>query len=193
LSEGIDMKVGHDIPDPLLARSVVGLNLAPGTLGGQLGSGTTLLVFLRHFGCMFCRETLADLREVSENDSRFPDVLVFFQGTPTEGRALLRGYWPRLRAIADVGAEFYSGFGVERGGLYKMFGPAVWAAKSRAELKGHRNGERSGDIWRMPGVIMVRGTRVVWSHEYRHAGDRPDYQHICEVAAEAGALTSAAS
>ena len=49
-----------DIPETLLTRTVVGVNLSPGRLADQLGSGMTLLVFLRHFGCMFCRETLAD-------------------------------------------------------------------------------------------------------------------------------------
>jgi hypothetical protein len=190
--DAVDIKVGGDIPERLLEHPVVGLNLAPGTLRRQLGSDTTLLVFLRHFGCMFCRETLSDMREIAEKDSRFPDPLFFFQGTPTEGRALLRRYWPGLRAVADPRAELYDGFGVERGGLYKMFGPAVWAAKSRAESKGHRNGERSGDVWRMPGVLMVRGSRILWSHEYRHAADHPDYQLICEVAAEAGEMDPAA-
>jgi len=37
--------------DPaLLTRSVTGRNLAGATLGGALGSGVTLLVFLRHLG-----------------------------------------------------------------------------------------------------------------------------------------------
>ena len=37
--------------DPaLLDLPVSGVNLTPGTLRDQLGSGRTLLVFLRHFG-----------------------------------------------------------------------------------------------------------------------------------------------
>jgi hypothetical protein len=179
------MRAGDDIPEQLLEHSVTGLNLAPGSLQDQLGSDLNLIVFLRHFGCMFCRETLADMREIAEKDPSFPNPLFFFQGSPTEGRALLRGYWPQLRAISDPRAEFYEGFGVERGGLFKMFGPSVWTAKSRAEAKGHRNGERSGDIWRMPGVFLARGSRILWSHEYRHAADHPDYQLIRDIAAKA--------
>ncbi len=43
------------IPNEVLARPVVGLNLfatgqAPPTLREQLGSGPALLAFLRHFG-----------------------------------------------------------------------------------------------------------------------------------------------
>lgn len=187
------MKAGSEIPKSLLDHPVVGLNLAPGTLRGQLGSDLNLLVFLRHFGCMFCRETLSDMREIAERDPRFPSPLFFFQGSPSEGRAFLRRYWPALRAVADPRAEFYEGFGVERGGLLKMLGPAVWAAKSRAESKGHRNGERSGDIWRMPGVFLARGRQIVWAHEFRHAEDHPNYQQICEISADAGSPDSGAA
>ncbi|MGH0036611.1 MAG: SelL-related redox protein [Myxococcota bacterium] len=179
------MKPGERIADDLLARPVNGLNLVPGTLGDQLGQELSLLVFLRHFGCIFCRETLADMRAVAESDARFPRPLFFFQGSATEGRAFLRRYWPSLRAVADPEAEIYEAFGIARGHVVQMLRPAVWSARSRAEAKGHRNGERSGDIWRMPGVYLARGPEIVWAHEYRHVADHPDYGVICELAAEA--------
>lgn len=177
------MKAGDRLPERLLDRPVRGVNLAPGTLRSQLGDGVNLLVFLRHFGCIFCRETLTDMRAIAESDPRFPRPLFFFQGSVTEGRAFLRRYWPQLRAVADPSAEFYDGFGIERAGLMKALGPAVWSGQSRAKAKGHENGKRSGDIWRMPGAFLTRGSEVLWAHEYRHAADHPDYQVICDVAA----------
>ncbi|MEZ4215499.1 MAG: SelL-related redox protein [Myxococcota bacterium] len=176
------MKVGERIPDAVLDRAVVGLHVAPGTLRDQLGDAPTLLVFLRHFGCMFCRETLADLRGASQADARFPRVLLFFQGTLTEGRALLRRYWPDVPAIADPALELYDAFGVERGSWAQMLGPPVWPASVRARAKGHRNAERSGDIWRMPGMFLCRGSEVAWTHAYRSAGDAPDYAAIAAIA-----------
>jgi hypothetical protein len=179
------LKAGDRIPLELLERPVRGVNLAPGKLRDQLGPDATLMVFLRHFGCVFCREVLSDLRSMVEGSPGFPRLLVLFQGNRTEGRAVLRKYWPELRAIADPTMEFYDGFGIQRGGVMQMFGPGVWAAKSRAAAKGHRNGERSGDIWRMPGALLTREDQILWAHEYRHAGDRPDYQLICDLAESA--------
>jgi len=176
------MQAGDRVPKLLLDQVVAGINLVPGTLRDQLGSEPTLLVFLRHLGCIFCRETIADLREMCERDPGFPRPLLLFQGSPIEGRALLRRYWPQARAIADPDREFYEGFGVGRGGLLEMFRPAVWIAKSRAESKGHRNGPRSGDIWRMPGAFLTRDDEILWAHEYRHAADHPDYARIAEIA-----------
>ncbi len=168
------------IPDEVLDTPVRGVNLAPGTLRDQL-DGDVLLVFLRHFGCIFCRETVADLRAQAEA-ADFPPVLFFFQGAPIEGKAFLRRYWPRARAVSDPDAVFYRAFGIDRGGLIQMFRPAVWSAQSRARAKGHENGERSGDIWMMPGVFLVRDGRIVWTHEYRHAGDHPDFARVPERA-----------
>ena len=86
------------------------------------------------------------------------------------------------RAVADPERRIYAAFGVDRGNVLQMFGPAVWKAKRRAEAKGHGNGERVGDIWMMPGTFLVRGDRVIWAHRHRHAADHPDFARIPELA-----------
>ena len=166
------------IPEELLDRFVKGVNLVPGSLGDQLGDEPTLLVFLRFFGCTFCRETISDLRAASEDVPDYPRVLFFFQGTSREGRAFLRHYWPEARAVSDPELEFYDAFGVTRGSFLQMLGPRVLLASRRASAKGHQNGERSGDIWRLPGLFVVAGDRILWRHEFRHAADHPDFAAI---------------
>lgn len=174
------------IPDAALDLRVTGVHLVPGTLRDQLAGGPRLLVFLRHFGCMFCRETVADLRAAAQSVAGFPPVLFFFQGSPTEGRAFLRRYWPEASAVADPERRFYAALGVERGSLLQMFGPAVWTAKRRANEKGHANGAPSGDIWMMPGAFLVDGARVLWAHQYRHAADHPDFARLPALLRGAG-------
>lgn len=173
------------IPENLLERVVAGANLVPGQLRDQL-VGRTLLVFLRHFGCVFCRETLADLREVAEADESFPDVIFFTQGSPRESRVFLRRYWPGARAISDPDQVFYDGFGVGRVSRFILLSPQMHAAKRRANAKGHEGGPASGDIWRMPAAFVVEGDRILWGYEPKHPGDHPDFESI-------PALMSAAS
>ncbi|MBW2241490.1 MAG: hypothetical protein JRH01_05845 [Deltaproteobacteria bacterium] len=165
------------IPENLLDRVVTGTNLVPGSLRDQL-VGRTLLVFLRHFGCVFCRETLGDLREASEADESFPDVIFFSQASPMESRVFLRRYWPGARAVSDPDEFFYDGFGIERASKLTIFSPQVFAAKRRAAAKGHQGGERSGDIWRMPAAFVVEGDQILWAYEPKHPGDHPDFQAI---------------
>jgi hypothetical protein len=169
------------IPEAVLDRFVSGVNLMPGSLRDQLGAEPSLLVFLRHFGCIFCRETIAELRAAAGAPG-YPRVIFFFQGTPTEGRAFLRRYWPEARAVADAELFFYEAFGVDRGSLLQLFGPGVLAAGLRARRKGFENGERSGDIFRMPGAFLVKDGCVLWQHRYRHAGDHPDFAKLPALA-----------
>lgn len=167
-----------EIPDAALDALVSGVGLVPGTLRDQLEGDVSLLVFLRHFGCIFCRETISDLRAAAEADPDYPNVLFFFQGGATQGRAFLRRYWPTARAVADPDLEFYEWFGVRRGSLVETLGPSVLKARGRAAAKGHENGPRSGDIWRMPGVFAVRAKRILWAHHPRHAADHPEFAKI---------------
>lgn len=175
------MSAGAAIPDGVLDFVVTGMNLSPGRLRDQLDDEPTLFVFLRHFGCIFCREAIADIRAATEGDPEFPRTLFFFQGTPMEGRAFLRRYWPSVRAVADPTGELYGAFGIERGGLIRNLGPAVWRARKRAIGKGHTNGPRSGDIWRMPGVMLTRGHTIHWAHDVKHAADHPDLAEVSSI------------
>lgn len=170
------------IPEEVLAIPVAGANLVAGPLRSQLASGDTLLVFLRHFGCMFCRETVSELRACSEADPAYPRVLFFFMGSPREGRGFMQRYWPTARAVSDPEKRFYAAFGIERGSLMQMFGPAVWRARRRAEASGHENGERVGDIWMLPGVFLVRDDLILWAHAPRHAGDHPEFRRVRDLA-----------
>jgi hypothetical protein len=171
------------IPDELLTRYVNGVNLMPGTLLDQLGTAPTLLVFLRHFGCPFCKETIAGLRDATQRNPSFPPVLFFYQGSPTEGRAFLRRYWPEARAVADPEAVFYEGLGIGRGGLLQLFHPGVVPALFRARAAGHSGGEGAGgDPRRMPGLFVARGGEIVWSHRARHQGDHPEFGRIPRLA-----------
>ncbi len=165
------------IPKELLAREAEGVNLAGKTLADQLTGEVNLLVFLRHFGCVFCREMVADLRDIAAQDPAYPNVVFFFQGTVEQGRAFFAGHWKEARAISDTPLTFYKGLGIQRGGLREMFGPEVWACGWRAASKGHFIGLPVGDPFVMPGAFLVSASGdILWSHDFKHAGDHPDWR-----------------
>jgi hypothetical protein len=166
----------------LLAQPVEGVNLRGRTLREELDS-PTLIVFLRHFGCIFCREQIADLRDVTANDPAYPAVLFVYQGSVEQGRAFFGKLWAEARAIADMPKTFYDGFGVARGGLREMFGADVWACGVKSFVqKGHFIGKKVGDPWTMPTSFLVDGARVLWRYEGEHAGDHPDFARIPQLA-----------
>lgn len=186
------------LPDDLLDRPVSGCNLRPGALRDQIDAHRpTLLVFLRHLGCVFCREMVRDLRRAATADPAYPPLLLVFQGTPADGAPFFEQYWPDARAVADHDRTLYDAFGLRQGSAGQIFSPRVWLCGLRAVSKGNvqRLAKPIGDPWMMPGCFVVSGGRVVWRHAFRHAGDHPDFRMIPAViagtAADASAVTDA--
>jgi hypothetical protein len=156
---------------PALDLPVDGRNLRPGTLGDQLHAAPVLLVFLRHFGCLFCREVVRDVRREHERPG-FPRVLFVHQGDAAGGDDFFGRYWPDAPAVADPAAALYRAFDVERGNVAQMFGPRSTACAVRALAKGNGVGRKVGDGWTLPTMLLFDGDgRVVWEHRGRHAGD----------------------
>jgi hypothetical protein len=164
---------------PALSWPVQGRNLEPGTLGDQLDpDGPTLMAFLRHAGCCFCRELIGDLRRAAARRPGFPRVILVHQGTVADGDELIARLWPTARAVADPEGRLYLAFGVPRGGGLEMFGPRSCLAAVRAVAKGNGVGRKVGDAWTLPTLVALEGGRVVWEHRGTHAGDHPDLGRV---------------
>jgi hypothetical protein len=166
------------IPAELMNRPAEGVNLRPGTLGDNLGERPTLLVLLRHFGCIFCRETVNDLRAATEADPAYPPVLFVYQESPELGQPFFDEFWPAARAVSDPERALYRALGVERMGLKEMFHPGVIACGLRAASKGNAQTKATADPMQMPGVFLVQGERILWQHDYAHGGDSPDWENL---------------
>lgn len=129
---------------------------------------------------MFCRETVRRLRQLRENDADYPRVVLVHQGSPAEGERFFARHWPRAPAVADPEHRLFDGFSIARGGLKEVLSPGAFASGVRAALRGNGVGKPVGDVWRMPGAFLLHRGRVLWSHEFTHVGDQPDYARIPE-------------
>ena len=87
----------------------------------------SLFVFLRHFGCTFCREAVSDLVRMRPAIEERARLVVVHMGSPSEGTTFLteRGL-PGVDHVSDPKARLYEAFGLERGTASQLFGPAVW-------------------------------------------------------------------
>ena len=121
-----------------------------------------------------------DLHKLVNQHPHYPPVLIFYQGTQDEGEAFFRKVWPGARAVPDIEKTFYNAFDIQRGGLKEMFGPEVWVCGVRATAKGHTIGQKTGDPWVMPGLFLVKGEQILWQHDFKHAGDHPNFLKIVE-------------
>lgn len=108
----------------------------------------------------------------------YPQILFVYQGDIDQGEAFFKKLWPEARAVSDSDKRFYTAFGLERGGMREMFGAGVWSCGVRAATKGHSIGAPVGDPWMMPGLFLFDEDRPIWSHDFAHAGDHPDWSTL---------------
>lgn len=148
-----------------------------------------LVVFLRHLGCTFCREALADLAERRSSIEAEGTGIVLVHMAPDEmAEAFLKGYGLEgLPRVSDPEKVLYASFGLRRGSPLQLFGPKVWWRGFVATLGGHKVGKLVGDGFQMPGVFLVRDGKVDRAFRHETAGDRPDYLDLgtCPVGAPA--------
>ncbi len=137
-----------------------------------------LLVFLRHTGCTFCREALADLAQRrQELESAGARLVLVHMSREEEGRRFLARYGlENVETISDPERAIYRAFGLPRGSFGDLFGPRVWVRGFQAGiLAGHGVGALAGDGFQMPGVFLLFHGEIIRSYRHQSASDRPDY------------------
>jgi len=135
------------------------------------------LVFLRHFGCTFCREAVADLAEKRHTIEGKGVPLAFVHlGTEEKAQWFFKPY-----GLLDVPR-----FSDPEGPLYQAFGLLRWEWRqylnSESILRmllawthGHFTGIPVGDIHRMPGAFLMDHGEIQKAFRHKLVSDRPDY------------------
>ena len=178
---------GNQFAEPGLEKALAEARTQKGTdLVALSQEKEVMLVFLRHFGCTFCREALGDLRrDRSKLEAAGKEiVLVHMVDEETAGRHIAKYGLEDLHRISDPEKRLYDAFALGRASFRQAFGLRNWVEGFRAGiLKGHFLGKQTGDGWQMPGVFVLRKGEVVRGFTHRIAADRPDYCRLGECGA----------
>lgn len=141
-----------------------------------------LVVFLRHSGCTFCREALSDLAEQRKQiEEQGVSIALVHMGHEEPTELLDRYKLSDLHCFRDPVCALYDSFGLKMGGFTQLFGLRVWWRGLNAGLAGHGIGALNGNGFRMPGVFLVRGGKILRAYRHRSASDRPNYGEIAVV------------
>jgi peroxiredoxin len=137
-----------------------------------------LLVFLRHFGCTFCRQAVADLGEISKDIDKKGMQLAFVHLSDDEAKAqkfFAPYHFIDLPRFADPEGKLFEAFGLVRGNWRNYLTYESILRTLIAWLEGHWIGVPAGDIQRMPGVFLIHNGRIRKSFRHKLVSDRPDY------------------
>ena len=144
-----------------------------------------LLVFLRHSGCTFCREALADLSAArAKIEKSGTKLAIVHMGTADSFAAFTASYGlSDVPAVSDPQRRLYRGLGLRRGKLAQLVGFSVWWRGTKSFFAGHYPGALEGDGTQMPGVFLLQNGRVVRRFIHDNAAQRPDYAALSQAPA----------
>jgi hypothetical protein len=150
------------------------------TLLELLNESPILLIFLRHFGCSFCREALDQVSKVQDRLRAKGVRPVFVHlGTPERAKPYFDYYkLSDAERVSNPDASLYKSpaFGLRRTNPFlHLLQPRVWMGWLRSAIHLYGIGLIREDVHQMPGVFFLREGSVVRSFRYRTIADQPDY------------------
>ncbi|QNL21364.1 redoxin domain-containing protein [Hyphobacterium sp. CCMP332] len=144
-----------------------------------------MLVFLRHFGCTFCREMLSDISKLKNTIEQkgVMIVLVHMVGEDEAKKVLSEYRLEDLPRISNPEMDLYSAWGLEQGSVSQLFGMKVWwRGLTAGVIKGHGIGWLKGNGFQMPGIFLLENEMIIDQFIHDSAADRPNYWEMacCE-------------
>ena len=171
---------GGNSPDEI-ARVLADIRTESGvSLLALAESSPVLLVFLRHFGCSFCRQAISDVAELKgELDKRGVRPVFVHLGTPERAKPFFDYYGiGDVERVSDPDAVVYQlpMFALPRmHPALTLFQPAVWMGWLKGALFKHGIGAIKEDGHQMQGIFFLKGPRIVRQFRYKTIADEPNY------------------
>jgi peroxiredoxin len=148
-------------------------------LGDVWKEQTTILAFVRHFGCVFCREQVTQLhKEKGAIEAKGGKLVVVGSGTPN----FVRGFREQTgfdgQVLCDPTVQSYKQAGMKRG-FFTVMNPLTAARGLASMARGFRQGRVQGDAFQEGGVLVVRPPgELVYKQISASAGDHPPTQEV---------------
>jgi peroxiredoxin len=182
--------------NPLQSLSVLDQDSVSVPLASLWQERNALLVFVRHFGCLFCQEQVRALAEIAPQlEQANTDLAVIGNGTAT----FIAGFRQRSgfggQIFTDPTRASYAALALRRD-LRSSLNLKTISRAIAAFGSGSRQTSVQGDPWQQGGVVLVNtGGQIVYRYASSFAGDHPPNDELVSRAQraflDAGARTTA--
>jgi peroxiredoxin len=151
----------------------------PRRLGAFWEKSPAVLVLVRHFGCLFCREQVSNLNDVKKRmDELGAKLVVLGSGTVQQARWFREDLKLDVAVLSDPKLAAFKTAELRRDWL-GVLNLASLSAAFRALKKGFRPGKRMGDAWQNGAVfVFAPKDKVLFSHPSHNAGDHADVKDV---------------
>ena len=143
----------------------------------------TLFIFLRHFGCTFCRETLGILAKQRDQIEKLGlSIAIVHMGDKEEGNNVLERYDLRcVEVFNDPSCEIYRACGIGRATYRDIFNlKNLGKAFSTAFIRNHGIGKIAGDVFRLSGAAVIHQGKIIGDTRPKLPSDRLDFFRLAQ-------------
>jgi peroxiredoxin len=148
----------------------------------------TALVFMRHIGCIFCREQVQDLRDnAAALEEAGVSVVIITPDRPSRARKFVEQYRVPFPTLTDPERNAYRAYGLMDGSLGQLINPHIIARGAKATLNGTFLNRTTSAPRQLPGTAIVDSTgRLLHLHHARDAADHLTSRDLIERAHDLG-------
>ena len=164
-----------------VARALASIHTESGAnLLALAEASPVLLVFLRHFGCSFCRQAISDVADLKGELARRGVRPVFVHlGTPERAKPFFDYYGiGDVERVSDPDARIYQlpVFAISRiNPAMTLLQPSVWVGWLKGTVFKHGIGPIKEDGHQMQGIFFLKGPKIVREFRYKTIADEPNY------------------
>jgi peroxiredoxin len=171
--------------DTLSALSLPDQEGTPHKLGDLWSDKPVVLVFLRHFGCLHCREHAVELRDrYPELQGQGIDLVAIGTGDQRYAGAFVRDEKIPYLVLVDDDAKAAHAASVGVASWYRLLHPTTWPATVATWKRGHRVHKAGKRVTQLGATFVLGpGPHVRYSHV---DADSTDHASVPDVLAAAG-------
>lgn len=158
------------------------------TLGDLWSERPAALVWLRHYGCLYCRAHAVALQRARPRfEHAGLTVTLIGMGTADDAATFRRRLELDLPVLADAGRDRYRAAGAQTGGVTGLFGPKVVLRAVPTLLRSHvRQGRTVGNPTQLgAAAVIAPGGEMLFAHAARDASDNAVPEALLAVLAPA--------
>jgi peroxiredoxin len=166
----------------------------PARLSDSWQSGPTALVFMRHVGCIFCREQVQELRDNADALAEAGlSVVVITPDRPSRASKFAEECRVPFPLLTDPERKAYRAYGLMDGSASQLINPHIIARGAKAALHGTLPQRPTSHPRQLPGTAIVDRTgRLCYLHHARDAADHLTSGQLIGLAREIVAADDAA-
>ena len=140
-----------------------------------------VVIFLRHFGCSFCKETLFGLKTHSQSIQKLgARTVIVHMAEHSEGQKVMEEYGlHETLHISDKDGIYYKYFGLPLGRLHNLFNLRVLIKSLILVSKGRSLPQGvQGNPFQLSGVFIVKNGKIEYASEGIEVTDTPNWNQI---------------